>query len=175
MSAWPGVSLREDQKPSQFLITKLALKIYGRQAVLPRDLANYITLEALLLRSMVKTEDVEVKSDVKSEEFGGLLIPKKSTDGVFKVPAPKTSSLGTLQEHPSYLLHDDSLHVSQAQKPFACRSGCLGKEEASRAGQARNRRSASSLSFSKIRHTVRVICLDVLLPRPSVFFHDRYL
>ena len=42
----------------------------------------------------MKTEDVDVKKEVKDEEIGGLVIPKSKA--VFKVPAPKTSSLGML-------------------------------------------------------------------------------
>ena len=47
---------------------------------------------------MVKREDVTIKEEVKDEEVGGLVVPKRSNDGVFKVPAPKTSSLGTSKD-----------------------------------------------------------------------------
>ena len=81
---------------------------------------------------MVKLEDVRVKD----EEIGGLLIPRKSSEAIFKVPAPKTSSLGALKDLPSCLLLNPLPSVGQAFISAACRSGCLSKEEASGTGQA---------------------------------------
>ena len=44
---------------------------------------------------MVKKEDVKIKQEDEQAEVGGLILPKKSKEAGFKVPAPKTSSLGT--------------------------------------------------------------------------------
>ena len=59
---------------------------------------------------MVKSEDVRVKEEINEEEIGGLVIPKRASDGVFKVPAPKVSSLGMMYYSASLNLAVYSLH-----------------------------------------------------------------